>query len=314
MRKFIHFIIIFLIPILIGMISLELLLRKIPNDYSYKKSFLDSNSNNIKVLFLGNSHIYFGINPIFMKYNSFNGSHISQSLNLDLAIIEKYKDRLKNLSYIIVPVDYFSLYSSLEDDIERWRVKNYSIYYNIFLNKNYIDNFEITNGRFYNNILRAKMYLLYNKADVTCNRLGFGTTYNSENSMDLLETGKNAAKRHKKNISNNISFAKNIHAIQSIISFSEIKNIKVIFVTCPCYYTYRDNLEKNQLNNTINNIKDMCSNKQNAFYVNLMYDTSFYGMDYYDADHLNEIGAKKFTLKLEALIDSIENNNTVRLY
>ncbi|HRB69044.1 MAG TPA: hypothetical protein PLC92_02955, partial [Chitinophagales bacterium] len=81
------------------MISLELLLRDIPNDYSFKKNYLNTNSNNIEVLFLGSSHIYYGINPEYISQKSFNAAHISQSLNFDLAILEKYKDRWTNLKY-----------------------------------------------------------------------------------------------------------------------------------------------------------------------------------------------------------------------
>ena len=70
------------------MISFELLLRNIPNDYSFKKNYLNTKSNSIEVLFLGSSHIYYGINPEYISRNSFNGSHISQSLNFDLEILE----------------------------------------------------------------------------------------------------------------------------------------------------------------------------------------------------------------------------------
>ena len=46
MKKFIKFLIFFLLPILTGMISFELLLRNIPNDYSFKKNYLNTKSNN----------------------------------------------------------------------------------------------------------------------------------------------------------------------------------------------------------------------------------------------------------------------------
>ncbi|OCB78491.1 hypothetical protein [Flavobacterium crassostreae] len=128
MSKFIKLFALFLIPILVVMTSFELLLRNIPNDYSYKKKYLDAKSDGIEVLFLGSSHIYFGINPEYITKKSFNVAHSSQSLNFDLEIIKKYKNRWKNLKYIIVPIDYFSMYTTLEDAIEKWRVKNYSIY------------------------------------------------------------------------------------------------------------------------------------------------------------------------------------------
>jgi hypothetical protein len=285
------------------MISFELILRKIPNDYFYKKKYLDANSNNLEVLFLGNSHMYFGINPEFMSRKSFNAAHFSQSLNFDLAILEKYSDRLSNLKYIILPIDYFSMYSTLEDGIENWRVKNYSIYYNISTNRSYLKDYEILNGKLHKKISRISSYILDNKIDITCNKLGFGTIYNSKNSKDLLQTGKVAARKHAKEIEKNKNiFSKNIITINSLIELAKRRNIKIIFITCPAYSTYTDNLNTDQLNNTVNTIQQLCSKNTNTSYHNFLTDKSFVAGDYFDADHLNEIGAKKLTLKIDSLI------------
>ncbi len=303
MRKFIKLLLLFSSPILIGLISFEIILRNIPNDYLYKRNYLDKNSNNIEVLFLGNSHMYFGINPEYMSFKSFNNAHISQSLNYDLAILEKYKDNWKNLKYIIIPIDYFSMYSNLEDGIEKWRVKNYSIYYEI-KNYNYQNNFEVFNGKLPNNIARIKSYLFNNKSDITCNKYGFGTTYNSKNSKYLTETGKTAAKRHTMNIENNLNYSKNINILKSIIKFSNKNNTKTIFITSPAYKTYIENLELHQLNNTLNTIKQLSSKSTNTYYYNFLTDTTFVAQDFFDADHLNEIGAKKLTLKIDSILNS----------
>ncbi len=310
MKKFIKFLLLFLIPILIGMISFELLLRDIPNDYSFKKKYLNTNSNNIEVLFLGSSHIYFGINPEYISRKSFNGAHISQSLNFDLAILEKYKDRLKKLRYIIVPIDYFSMYSTLEGGVENWRVKNYNIYYDISKYGNYWSGFEIFNGKLPSNISRAKSYLFNGKSDITCNKFGFGTTYNSKDSKDLIETGKTASKRHTKELENNqTTFSKNIKTINSIIEFANSRNIKIIFITCPAYSSYRENLNPIQLDNSVNIIKRLSAKNTNTDYYNFLTDKTFIADDYYDADHLNEIGAKKLTLKIDSIINNKESTN-----
>lgn len=305
MKKFIKILILFSIPILIGMISFELLLRDIPNDYSFKKNYLNTNSNNIEVLFLGSSHIYFGINPEYISRKSFNGAHISQSLNWDLAILEKYKDRWENLKYIIIPIDYFSMYSILEGGIENWRVKNYSIYYDISTYGNYWDGFEIFNGKLPSNILRALSYLFKWKSDITCNKLGFGTAYKSKDSKDLIETGKTASKRHTIELEKNQPiFSKNIQTINSMIEFANSRDIKIIFITCPAYSSYRENLNPIQLDNSVNIIKKLSEQNINSVYYNFLTDKTFIANDYYDADHLNEIGAKKLTFKIDSIINN----------
>ena len=304
MKKFIKFLIFFLLPILTGMISFELLLRNIPNDYSFKKNYLNTKSNSIEVLFLGSSHIYYGINPEYISRNSFNGSHISQSLNFDLAILEKYNESWKNLRYIIIPIDYFSMYSTLEGGIENWRVKNYRIYYDIPKYGNYWSDFEILNGKLPSNISRVKSYLFNGKSDVTCNKFGFGTNFNSKGSKDLIETGKTASKRHTVELENNqTTFSKNIQTINYMIEFANSHKLKIIFITCPAYSSYRENLNPIQLDNSVNVIKQLSAHNTNTSYHNLLTDNTFVADDYYDADQLNENGAKKLTLKIDSIIN-----------
>jgi hypothetical protein len=289
------------------MISFEFLLRSIPNDYAYKKKYLDSNSNNIEVLFLGSSHIYYGINPEYMSRKTFNGAHISQTLHFDLAILEKYSKRLSNLQFVIIPIDYFSLYSTLEGSIENWRIKNYRIYYGITTPVSLRNSFEVLNGKLPKNIARLKAYLYNHKKDITCNTMGFGTNYNAKNRKDLFESGKTAAKRHTKVIANcQEIYAKNIQTINSMITFCKNHHIKIVFMTCPTYSTYRENLNPIQLNNTINTIKQMCAGQSNVYYYNFLSDSAYQSDDFYDADHLNEFGAKKMTLQLDSILKRID--------
>lgn len=276
---------------------MEFSLRDIPNDYSYKKDYLDKNSDKLEILLLGNSHIYFGVNPIYLKQRSFNASHISQSLDYDLEILKKYDTKWTNLKYIVVPIDYFSFYSKLETGIENWRVKNYNIYYGIKGNSNFWDNFEVPNSKFKDNLYR----ILNDKSDITCNLLGWGTTYNSKKNKSLIETGAIAKKRHtiKKD---DLIFNQNIETVKSIINFANKNNIKLIFITSPAYKTYTDNLNRNQLETSVRKVNDLISGKKNSKYYNLINDKSFKFEDFYDADHLNEIGAKKLTTKIDSLV------------
>ncbi len=305
MGKFIKLLVLFSMPVLIGIISLELFLRNIPNDYAYKCNYLNEKSDDIEALFLGSSHIYYGINPQYMACESFNGAHVSQSLDFDLVILEKYKDHWNKLKYIIIPVDYFSMYSTLETGIEKWRVKNYNIYYSVNKGNSYWDRFELFSGKFPDHIFRVLEHLGNEKSNIDCSKLGFGLAYNSRNCKDLLKTGEIAAQNHTFNIKNNRCFSENVQTIRSIIDFSRKHNVKLLFVTCPVYNTYRQNLEARQLNNTINVIKQLSSKSINTYYYNFLTDSTFTAHDFYDADHLNEIGAKKLTLKIDSIIKAI---------
>lgn len=303
MKKFITLTLAFSLPVIVLLIAFEWSLRHIPNDYAYKRHYLDTKSREVEVLYLGSSHIYYGINPEYSQLKSFNAAHISQSLNYDLAILEKYKNNWSNLKYIIIPVDYFSMYTTIETGVEQWRVKNYTIYYALNPIANHEGHFELTTGKFSANVSRLWAYQQNGSNDLSCNKLGWGTDYNSKKAHDLIKTGKTAAERHTVKTIDKSCFEKNTKALETIIGFARKKNIEVIFITCPAYKSYVNRLNQKQLKSTISFINKLCSENSNTIYYNLLNDNSYTSKDFYDADHLNEIGAKKLTLQLDNLIN-----------
>ncbi len=185
MNKFISKLFLFILPFILAFFSMELLLRKIPNDYRYKSEYLSSNSDNISKLFLGSSHSYFGINPDFISGNAFNASHISQSIDIDYEIIKKY-DNWDDLKFIIIPIDYFTLFSRLSNGVEYWRIKNYNLYYNMNLSNKLSDNFELPNSSLKSNLQRISSYYIKGNSSLTCSKFGFGTNYTD--TLDLVKT------------------------------------------------------------------------------------------------------------------------------
>lgn len=299
MKKFISNLLLFIAPLFIIGIILQVLLVKIPSDYKYKKEYLDQNASKIKTLCLGSSHIYYGINPDYMKANTFNASYVAQYLNYDLAILEKYKNDWKNLKSIVIPIDYFSLYGRLETTTESWRKKNYVLYYDISFDNDIADRVEIL-SQFKANILKIYSFYYLKENSITCTKLGWGFGFDSEKKNDLLETGKNAALRHSSK--DDKYFNENLQVLQSIIKFARDRNIQVYMVTTPANKTYTENLNKLQLYRTINIAQKLASANSNVHYNNFLNNVDFDENDFYDADHLNDLGAKKFTLKIDSII------------
>jgi hypothetical protein len=297
MSKFIKKLFLSLIPFFILFCLIEISLRNIPNDYNYKRNYLDENSNDIEILFLGSSHSYYGINPIFIEENSFNASHISQTINFDFEILNKYKDNWSSLKYLVIPIDYFTFFGRTETGGEAWRVKNYHIYYNLFTSLNLLDYFELFSFDLNTNIKRLSDYYYLNKTNITCSKLGFGNNINTK--KDLIESGIIAAKRHTKK--DFAYYNKNLDVINSIIEFSKEYQFKIIFYTTPAYKSYVSNLNEKQLNLTVETITKLTNNHDNCTYVNLLKDSSFNSNDFRDADHLSEKGAKKLSLIINDL-------------
>lgn len=285
--------------------SSEVLLRNIPNDYRYKKNYLDSNSGKISVLILGNSHTFRGINPDYISQPSFNAAYISQSLDIDYDILKKYSKKWDDLNCIILNLDYTTLFSRLEDGIESWRIKNYNIYYGMKLTHNPVNYTEILSNDVGVNLDRLDNYYLRNIPNKTCSELGWDTTTISEDEQELILSGKIAAARHL--ATSNKDLNKNIKILTDIIEFAKVRNIGIVMCTPPAYKTYYTILNKKQLLKTINVATELASSYDNVKYLNFLEDTSFLAEDFYDADHLNANGAKKLTLKIDPVLKGMEN-------
>ncbi len=298
MKKFLKNVFLFLFPIFILAFIGENALRNIPNDYLYKREYLDKHSNEIEVLILGSSHSYYGINPKFIEMKSFNAGYVSQSLNYDLAILKKYESKWEHLKFIVVPIDYASLYGRLETGIEAWREKNYYIYYGIN-NNNWTTNNELLSNKFLLNAERFESYYIKKKNMVLCSELGWGKQ-GTKSKINLLKSGEEAAKRHLAKTTR--YFEENLSILRTFIDFAKSKKVKILFLSCPTYKTYYEQLNKEQLETTINEATKLARNNNNVTYLNMLCDSTFNENDFYDADHLNSTGAKKLSMKLDSIL------------
>ena len=263
---------------------------------------MDKHAADIEVLFLGSSHAYRDINPIYINANSFNASYVSQSLYYDYRILEKYNDNWSSLKYIFVPVSYFSLFYSMDDSPESWRVKNYSIYYSMWTTYHIEDYFELLSNRLDINLRRIGDYYLVGQSSITSSELGWGRKDASDINSDLTEKGKIAAQRHT--VEGNLYFDVNVGILHSVVSFADKHNAQVIFYTPPAFMTYVENLDEDQLMKTVVTMQALDKHYSNVRYINFLTSDLFDRGDYFDADHLNENGARKLTLELAKLLDN----------
>ncbi len=80
------------------------------------------------------------------------------------------------------------------------------------------------------------------------------------------------------------------------------KKVKILFITTPTHGSYYKNVNKMQLLKTTNTINELVKKNPNCEYINLLDSEKFIATDFHDADHLNEIGAKKLSLFLNKKI------------
>ena len=298
MKKFLFYLVKIILQILLFFLVLEVAIRKIPNDYQLKKDYLNENAAEINTLILGSSHTFYGLNPEYFSQETFNAAYVSQSLDLDYEILRKYDLKLKNLKTVIIPISYFSLFETLETDVEKWRIKNYVIYYDLENTYQLLDHFESLDNHIALNVKKIIKYYVLNKSYITSSYLGWGTNFNSKNKKTL--NGEFTAKKHTAKNFN--LYDENIKSLQKIVTLCRKNKVKVIFITTPTHASYYHNLNKNQLEKTTKTISKFVKNNSNCEYINMLTSDKFTNEDFYDADHLNEIGAKKLSLFLNKFV------------
>ena len=300
----------FIIPVLILCIVLEYSIRRIPNDYYYKNKWLSENSGNLQILSLGASNGYFGINPEFFTKKAFNAAHISQSMNYDLFIFNKFLPSFDSLQYLILPVTESTLISSLETSDEFWRIKNYTIYYGCEYHR-FEPQYHLAfyGDNLFSVLSRISGYYLHGTSELYCNKFGFGLNYSfSKKSKDWERSGILAARRHKKESSGKL-FNENLSYINQLIEECHKKDIVVVLLITPAWHSYLDDIDIKQLESTLLTYKHMAEENNNVRFIDMHNDKRFREKDFFDADHLDEFGAKKLTLILNDTLKTLGNTN-----
>ena len=125
MKKFLIRTICIIFPLLLIIGIMEVVIRNIPNDYSIKNEVMSTRGKDFKIICLGNSQTYYGIDPQYFDLPAYNCAHVSQQLHVDNFIFNKFIDSLDSLDYVFLNISYFSHLQSFFDGQEAWRVKYY---------------------------------------------------------------------------------------------------------------------------------------------------------------------------------------------
>jgi len=298
MRKFIVRVLLFVLPVIVLIITGELLLRRLPNDYRNKRNYLDKYASDISILILGSSHALNGINPDYFSEKAFNAAYISQTIDLDAEIIKKYDMQWQKLKYIVLSLSYFTLEEQIEKSIEAWRIKNYVLYWKTRKSCKITDHSEILGNKLRYNLYRIGKYYFFGENPVICDENGWKKKYENKSTA----TGKERAKLHT--IDDPISFKENTATVESIIQYATSKNLKIILLTFPASQSYIENLDFFQINKVIDFATAMTEKYANTFHYNFLTDSTFLAGDFFDADHLNEKGSAKLSIKLNEIFNA----------
>lgn len=302
MNIFLKRVFLFILPIAVVLSILEYKIQQLDNSYKVKSQYLNANVNSIETLILGSSHTFYGLDPKFFTSKTFNASNVSQSPDVDFAILKSYEDMLDNLSTVVIRLSYDTLFEQLKDSPEDWRLKDYRLYTDIDFNYKLKHNSEILSTGTHQVLKILKAYYYDGKPLLNSDSLGWGNNLSNRPKPDLNKAGLSAAKRHTAKSWDLLQ--DNIDKYRAIIEWCSNRNAQVIIVTLPAYKSYRNNLNKEQLNKMLQVGNLLDSEFKNCSYFNFMDEESFIAEDFYDADHLSANGAQKFSLIINSLIEN----------
>lgn len=309
MRKFILRFLLFLIPIVIVLCFMKFYLHKIPNIYKYKHEWMLKNAKQVDCLVFGSSHTLTGIKPDLLSENTFSLANNMQPLYIDRDLLFKYEQYYDSLHTVIVPISYTSLFApSPQKAMKQFKeiYYNYIIYMDLPSYKRYdIEKyFEIALGG--KNALNKIIAHLKNNDDM-CDEKGWLSLRIEKKNMSKWNEKEGAftAKEHYWGVDKSKYLNYNLNALKEIFQFCKDKNIKIVLITTPCHHYYTDNLDKEQLKK-MDEEMDKFVSETKVNYFNFLYDKRFDDDDFYNVDHLSDLGAEKFTKILKHKIDSID--------
>lgn len=288
MRKFLLRLGEFFIPaVLYSFLMLFLLpyLLVIQNGPNTKKqitvSFDNAATKNYKILILGNSRLYRGLNPEKFSLKAYNFSHDNDSYNQLYYKLEFLEENNKDFEYLILGVDYFQF--GQFNSSRNW-------IYGGLLDKKYLADYDET--FFWPKVRHHLSYLDPKKL------LGLKP---KENVPFLKENGQYVKPgRAKKDETVQRDIARHqlqVGYFEKILSFCKSKNIKVILVMPPTRKNELDSYSSKEIKE-FNSFLDGYVNNRNVFYFNFSRLSSFDVSDFTDYTHLNAEAADDFSIIL----------------
>jgi len=295
----------FLIPTLIFVVLLEISLRFIPNEFSYKKKYLDKNANQIETLILGSSYTYFGVDPKFFTLKSFNAADVNRPIYFDYLIYDKYKDEFKNLKNIVIPISYSTFNSKLNEaeELSPWGSFNYYIYFGLPNKSSIRNNFEVLSMPFSSVREKISLYIqkrMDNNTNYGWSTLGWGNYYDSNHKIDMEKDG-----FKEKDMFDSISFKLNTIDFFHFAENLKNRDINLCIIIPPFYKTFKVNRDIKCVNETYNVLKEVTVKYNNCFFYDFSSDIDFIEEDFFDSNHLNMNGARKLSVKLNNIITNI---------
>lgn len=292
MKNFLLKILMYLLPIAVVAIGMEIYAEHIPNSYTYKRQYVEQHASQLETIVLGSSTAYDGIDAAFLPH-AFNLANSSQCFEDDYRLLAKYLPQMDSLQTVILPLSYSSLqmvsssnrrvyYTIYMELYPRWPLSKYS--------------FECCNLE-----LMAKKIVKYllNEDMVRCDSLGqrLGHTLASrpddwQQTQALVSNDRFVGPAAMPYVEENIQW------LQQMATLCEDRGVTLCLVAMPMLEEYRRAMPHEQIalmEQVMQQLTDTYPHVQVLDYQSWGTDD-----DFYNATHLNTTGASRLTREIVA--------------
>ena len=296
----------FLLPILLLAIAAEAYVRSIPNSYRVKQQALEQMADSLQTIILGNSHAYSGLRPEFLPGSVLNLANVSQTLDVDHALLLRCIRQCPQLHDVILTLDNSNLFDRPMEQTDEWfRITYYTLYMHRLGGHNpWFSRYGVELFHFQSFQGKIRKWLQLRHAD--CTPLGWDTDNSREAreqmaaeaartqavaTWDSLQTIK-TLRRHT--MRDERATRQNISHLQQMASLCQQHGIRLTLLCTPVRPDYASGIPHSQQQLILQTLHDACQ-RYGARSLDLSRDTTFTPDEYFDPDHLNHEGAAHLT-------------------
>ena len=287
MRKFLIKCFLFLCPAILFLVGMEWYARSIPNSYRQKEQWMQHHAQEVEILILGNSHGLYGLRPDVFKRKAYNLCNVSQIFEYDEYLLKRYLPKCKSLTDVVLVVDNSNLFDMPLENTEEFRCIYYRLYMDYPKHSRWSKyGFELSN-------IQALKKKIQHRND-TCSDLGWNGNYTLERKSLAnvsLEAASNTAARHQ--CKNWQVAEENVRILKRIADLCKQHHLRLILVQAPVTRNYYTRIDKKQLDFIKRSVESIGVPSHDY-----SQDKHFEDDDFFDADHLTDKGAIKWSFLL----------------
>lgn len=311
MRSFLKKILLYSAIVMAIFIAYELALLWVPNEFSYKKRYIEKHKSELRILVLGNSHLADCVDPSLLGEGAFNAAQPGRSAWYDLQLIKEFVPQMPQLECIVMPLSYdYQYWGHLYEEEHLPKFNTYRCMYIKYMGYPYCDGewwhwSEILNSN-YDHTGRLIDYFTKPLTAVTmCDSLGVeldasittrGDDWYEKQLPDTTALTDSTEVR--------LNYRDNVKIYSEMASIMCNSGKRLIFVAMPIYKTARKLVSQRQLDEMYQFVRILQRVNPNIEFYDFIDDARYIERDYYNSIHLNNTyGARKFTPILKSIIE-----------